>query len=67
MTCYPGYVKSGRDCLVGSSNAANGDPNCKGTDATGRCTGCYQGYYLSPQATCLRLDPLCKNYTALMN
>ena len=67
MTCYPGYTLQAGSCIIGTSSAGNGDPNCKGTNGNGICTGCYQGYYLSVQAACLRLDPLCKKYTPAKN
>ena len=63
LSCYPGYDLSNNNCIIGSSNSGNGDPNCKGTSNNGRCTGCYQGYYLSVQNNCVRRDPLCKDYT----
>lgn len=53
----------GTTCVVGSGSTGSGDPNCKKTDNNQRCQECYSGYFLSPQATCLRLDPLCKTYT----
>ena len=62
--CYPGYTLAAGDCVIGDSAAGNGDPNCKSTNAAGVCKDCYASYYLSSQNTCLRLDPLCKNYTA---
>jgi hypothetical protein len=64
LTCYPGYMLAGGSCVLGSGSAGNGDPNCKSTNAYGVCTDCYSSYYLSVQATCLRLDPQCKTYTA---
>lgn len=64
LSCYPGYTLSGGSCIIGNSNTGNGDPNCKETNNFGVCTECYSSYYLSPQATCLKLDPLCKTYTS---
>jgi hypothetical protein len=66
LSCYPGYVIQGLTCVISTSQTSNADPNCKSTDANGACTGCYSSFFLSPQATCLRLDPLCRNYTANM-
>jgi len=67
LTCYPGYVIQGQTCVISNTLTSNADPNCKSTDASGACTSCYSSYFLSAQATCIRLDPLCKNYTAGMS
>ena len=62
-TCYPGYTLIAGLCEIGSSSTSNSDPNCKSTNTFGVCTSCYASFYLSAQATCIRLDPLCKSYT----
>lgn len=67
LSCFPGYVVSNGNCTVGSSSTTSSDPNCKGTNAQGVCTGCYSGYYLSQGMNCLKMDPLCKTYTASFN
>jgi proprotein convertase subtilisin/kexin type 5 len=64
LSCYSGYTLVTGECVVGNSLSGNGDPNCKTTAPSGQCTACYDSFYLSPQATCLRLDPLCKTYSA---
>lgn len=67
LSCYPGYSLSAGNCVLGVSPTASKDPNCKTSDASGVCTACYTGFYLTLQNNCLKLDPLCKTYTAAFN
>jgi len=62
LTCFPGYIVSSEKCIPGIS-AINSDLNCKSVDQTNLCNSCYSGYYLNSAKTCIKLDPLCKNYT----
>jgi hypothetical protein len=64
LSCYPGYVILNGICVLNVSPTASKDPNCKSSDASGVCNSCYSGYYLSTSNTCLKMDPLCKNYTS---
>lgn len=67
LSCYPGYSLSAGNCILGVSPTGSKDPNCKTSDASGVCAACYTGYYLTPQNNCLKLNPLCKTYTAAFN
>lgn len=57
LTCYPGYVINGANCIV----ARQQDPYCRSYSQGGMCVGCYTGYYFNQQiSACQPLNPLCK-------
>ena len=66
LSCYQGYTLLDKTCIP-TNNTDNSDPNCKSRSSEGTCTGCYTGFYLSEDLRCNKMDPLCRNYTALFD
>lgn len=57
LSCYPGYVISGVNCIVGGSS--NSDVNCQSWN-NNICQSCYKGYFLNSRGVCTQNNPLCK-------
>lgn len=67
LSCYPGYTLNNGLCVINSSPTASKDPNCKASDPSGVCNSCYEGNYLSVDKACIKMDPLCRNYTSSLS